>query len=133
MKRTHLITLCAIASALTASNAVAKLPPLSDDAKAKAADGVARAAWTDKVGLYKTCLAMDRVAEQYRRDAQRSGKQVPAPTPTAPCADPGPYGAPVTPTASKPLEASEAHSPTGNATSPPSTNATAADLEKARK
>jgi hypothetical protein len=44
----------------------------------------------------------------------------PAP-PITPCADPGPFA--YTPAAQKPLESSEAHSPAGNATSPPSVRA----------
>lgn len=44
----------------------------------------------------------------------------PAPT-IPPCADPGPFA--YTPAAQKPLESSEAHSPAGNATSPPSVRA----------
>ncbi|MCY7319297.1 MAG: hypothetical protein LH617_11330 [Ramlibacter sp.] len=53
-----------------------------------------------------------------------------APTPT-PCADPGPfaYNAP----AEKPLEASGAHSPAGNATSPPSVRANSAEMAPAKK
>jgi hypothetical protein len=53
-----------------------------------------------------------------------------APTPT-PCADPGPFA--YTPPEQKPLEASGAHSPPGNATSPPSTKAPAATLAPAKK
>jgi hypothetical protein len=113
--------------------ACAKLPPLSDEDKAKAAQTAAKAAWDDKVSLYKTCLAMDRVAEAYRRDLKDAGKQIPAPAATVPCANPGPYVAPVTPVASKPLEASEAHSPPGTATSPPSTNIPAAEMTKGTK
>jgi hypothetical protein len=53
-----------------------------------------------------------------------------APTPT-PCADPGPfaYNAP----AEKPLETSGAHSPAGNATSPPSVRASSAEMAPAKK
>ncbi len=53
-----------------------------------------------------------------------------APTPT-PCADPGAfaYNAPT----DKPLEASGAHSPAGNATSPPSSKSTAAELAPTKK
>ena len=105
----------------------AKLPPPSDEAKAKAAETAAKAAWTDKVGSFQLCKTMDKVAARYLAEA---GKAAP-PTPTPPCADPGPfvYAPPVavaanapatTPTASKPLEAAGAHSPPGNAVSPPS-------------
>ncbi len=53
-----------------------------------------------------------------------------APTPTG-CADPGPFA--YVPPSEKPLEASGAHSPAGNASSPPSTKATAAELAPAKK
>jgi hypothetical protein len=110
----------------------AKLPPPSDAAKAQAAQTAAKAAWDDKVGQYKTCRAMDRVAEVYRREQKAQGKDIPTLAATAPCADPGSYVTPVTPADSKPLEASGAHSPPGTATSPPSTNVPAAEANKAK-
>ena len=122
--------ICAAIVAACCGSAMAKLPPPTDEAKAKAAETASKSAWTDKVGVYKTCLVMDRVADAYRRDAKNAGKDAPAPTPTPACADPGPYVSQVTPVSSKPLEASEAHSPTGTATSPPSTNAPAAAVQK---
>lgn len=122
------IAACLIA-ALLAAPAFAKLPPLSEAAKALAAEAAAKAAWSDKVGAYKTCLAADRAAENYRKNAKSAGTIIPAPAPGLPaCADPGPYVAAATPMANKPLEASGAHSPPGNATSPPSTKATAAEI-----
>jgi hypothetical protein len=117
-----------IAAAAISAPAFAKLPPPSDDAKAKAAETAAKAAWTDKVGLYKLCKSMDQVAEGYRKASTAASKDVPGAT-AVPCVDPGPYAAPVTPAASKPLEASGAHSPPGNAVSPPSTNAPAAQIQ----
>lgn len=119
-----------IAVALCGS-ALAKLPPLGDDAKAKAAEAAAKADWTNKVGLYHMCVTMDRVADGYRKGAKSAGKEA-APA-TAPCVDPGPYTAAVTPAASKPLEASGAHSPPGLAVSPPSTNATSAQISGGAK
>ena len=112
--------------------AFGKLPPQTDAAKAQAAETAAKAAWNDKVSAYKTCLAMDRTADAYRRNVKAAGKDIPTPTATAPCADPGPYVAP-TPVESKPLEAAGAHSPPGTATSPPSTNIPAAEMPKATK
>lgn len=109
--------------AVFCSTCGAKLPPPSDTAKAQAAEAQAKAAWTDKVGLYKTCLAGDKAVAEYRASLRREGKNAPTPTPTPACSDPGPY-TPITPTGSKPLEASEAHSPSGSAVSPPSTNMT---------
>ena len=116
----------ALIAATLAAPAIAKLPEPSPDAKAKAAEAAAKAAWGDKVAAYKLCQSMDRVADAYRQKAKAAGKEVPAPAATPACANPGPYAA--TPVAEKPLEASGAHSPPGNATTPPSTKATEAEL-----
>jgi hypothetical protein len=121
------------AAALAAGVALAKLPPLPDDAKAKAAETANKAAWTDKVGLYQLCQSMDRVAATYRTHAAAAGHAASAPEQTPPCVDPGPYVAAVTPAASKPLESSEAHSPAGTAVSPPSNKATSAEMTGPRK
>jgi hypothetical protein len=121
------------ATAFTVGAALAKLPPLNDEAKAKAAEAANKAAWTDKVGAYQLCQSMDRVAATYRARAAGAGKATP-PEQTPPCTDPGPYAAlQTTPAASKPLEASEAHSPPGMATSPPSNKATSAEMTGPRK
>ena len=122
------------ASCLAAGVAFAKLPPLSDEAKAKAADTAAKAAWADKVGLYQLCQSMDHVASAYRASAAAGGKPASGAEPTPPCADPGPYVATqITPAASKPLEASEAHSPPGMAVGPPSNKPTSAEITGPRK
>jgi len=130
---------------LGAAQVSAKLPPPSEEAKAKAAETAAKAAWTDKVGAYQLCLSMDKVAARYLADAVKAGKAV-QPTPTPPCTDPGPFAhtAPAAPAAtapattptppgSKPLEAAGAHSPPGNVVSPPSTKTPAAEQASAKK
>lgn len=114
-------------AALIATSVVAKLPPPTDEEKTKAAEAAAKAAWTEKVALYKLCIAQDRTADDYRKKTKAAAKDIPTPVVTPPCTDPGPFVSPVTPVASKPLEASGAHSPAGMAASPPSTNATAAE------
>jgi len=121
-----------MAAAVISGPAFAKLPPPSDEAKAKAAETAAKAAWTDKVGHYHLCKTMDRLADGYRKTPAASGKEVPGAS-AVPCVDPGPYAAPVTPAASKPLEASGAHSPPGNAVSPPSTNTPAAQIQGSKR
>ena len=126
-------TFAALIATALAGPALAKLPPLSDEAKVKAAEAAAKTSWTDKVGLYQLCVAMDRVADGYRKDAKSNGKDAAPATPVAPCVDPGPYATPITPAASKPLEASGAHSPPGMAVSPPSTNATSAQISGGTK
>ena len=126
--RTAMRLAAALIAAMFAASVFAKLPPPTDDAKAKATEAAAKTAWTDKVGLYQLCVSMDRTAAKYRESAKAAGKTVPVAVATAPCANPGPYVSPVTPAESKPLEASGAHSPPGMAVSPPSTKATAAEI-----
>jgi type II secretory pathway pseudopilin PulG len=115
---------------LCAASALAKLPPPSDEAKAKAAEAAAKTAYGDKVAAYQLCKSMDKVAATYLADAKKSGKDV-KPVATPPCTDPGPFS--YTPPGQKPLEASGAHSPPGNATSPPSNKTPAADHAPAKK
>jgi hypothetical protein len=130
--------------------ALAKLPPLDDAAKAKAAEAAAKAAWQGKVDAYQLCKSQDKVAAHYMRTAGKNGaKATPVATPAAsaaspaasgtpvaaapltPCGDPGPfaYNAPE----QKPLEASGAHSPAGNAASPPSVRQESATMAPAKK
>lgn len=68
--------------------ALAKLPPLSDEAKAKAAEAAAKTAHANKVAAYKLCLVEDKVAATYLAEARKAGKDV-KPMPTPPCVDPG--------------------------------------------
>jgi hypothetical protein len=117
-------------AALAATPALAMLPPAPDAAKEQAKEAAAKAAWSDKVGAYKLCLAQDRVVAEYRKSHQGAA---PPSSQSPPCSDPGPYASSITPNANKPLEASEAHSPPGTAHSPPSTNATAAELQGSSK
>ncbi len=109
----------------------AKLPPLSDEAKAKAAEAAARSAWGGKVSAYQLCVAMDKVAARYLAEAAKAGKTV-QPTATPPCADPGPF-AYAAPAPAKPLEAAGAHSPAATAVAPPSGTAPAAEQTPAKK
>jgi hypothetical protein len=90
MRRTVHATLVAALLAVPAFTAMAKLPPLSDEAKAKAAEAAAKTAWTDKVGAFQLCRAMERTAAHYRRTAKGPKPAVETP----PCADPGPFVAP---------------------------------------
>ena len=114
-----------IAGSLYAGAALATLPAPTPEAAAKAEEAKAKSAYADKVGAYQLCLAQDRVVQGYRNEMKTEGKPAPQPVATAPCSEPGPYA---TPEKQKPLESSEAHSPSGTAKSPPSTNAHAADL-----
>ena len=112
--------------------ALAKLPPLSDEAKAKAAETAARSAWTGKVDGYLLCKSADKVAASYYLTAKAAGKETKPATATPPCADPGVFA--YLPTeAVKPIEAAGAHSPAATAASPPSTKQPDAVSNPARK
>jgi hypothetical protein len=126
MKRVVGLIVFGVASACV----FAKLPPLSDDAKAKAAEAAAKTAWSDKVGAYQLCKVQDHLAAVYLADAKKAGKTV-TPTATAACADPGPFAS--APPVAKPLEAAGAHSPPGTAISPPSTKTPAAAQAPGKK
>jgi hypothetical protein len=76
--------------ALLAGSALAKLPALSDEAKAKAAETAAKTAWTNKVGDYLLCKSQDKVAAAHVAQAKKDGKPV-TPVATPACADPGPF------------------------------------------
>jgi hypothetical protein len=89
MKRIALLTL----GALLAASAAAKLPPLSDDAKAKAAEAAAKTAHGNKVADFQLCKSMNKTAAVYYEQSKKANKDVKAPTATPDCADPGPFGA----------------------------------------
>ena len=76
-----------LTSLMAAGAAMAKLPALSDEAKAKADESKAKAAWGDKVAAYRLCLSQEKVVAHYLKTKGADMKPMPAP----PCADPGPY------------------------------------------
>lgn len=86
---------------LTGSLALAKLPAPSDEAKAKAAEAAAKAAWVGKVDGYKLCLAQDKVVAYLKQVKPVDKAAKPADKPalkdakvavaTTTCADPGPF------------------------------------------
>lgn len=110
-------------------SAVAKLPALSDEAKAKAAETAAKTAWSDKVASFQLCKAMNKAAASYQVAMKQGGKTAATPVDTPACADPGAY---VSPTAASapPLEAAGAHSPPKTANAPPSSKTPAAAAPK---
>ena len=101
-----LITLAMLwcAASLPAATAFAKLPALSDDAKAKAAEAAAKTAHGNKVANYQLCQSMDKVAVAYFAQAKKDGKAVKPADKTDACADPGAfvYAPPVPPAPAAP-------------------------------
>ncbi len=121
------VSMSLIGGLLLAAPVIAKLPPLSDEAKAKAAETAGKAAWSDKVAAFQLCNAMNKVAASYHASAKEAGKDVAA-IDTPACTDPGAYAPVAAPAASAaPLEAAGAHSPPGTALGPPSGKATEAE------
>ena len=84
-----------LGSAVAAGCALAKLPPPTDEAKAKAAEAAAKTAHGNKVGRLPA-LQVDGqgrgAATRRRRQGGRQGRPSP-PTDTPACADPGPFAA----------------------------------------
>ncbi len=85
MKNRMTSLLAAAALALLGSAAFAKLPPPSEEAKAKAAEAAAKAAWAGKVGAYQLCKAEDRTVAHYMKTAGKGA------APASTCVDPGPF------------------------------------------
>lgn len=137
MKKLFTLTLTLCVSTL----ALAKLPALSDEVNAKAAETAAKTAWAGKGDSYALCMSQDKVAARYAQSAKAGGKEPKAVTPTPACVDPGPfvYSAAIVPVVAssaarpKPLEAAGAHSPTATAASPPSGRQTDAVVNPVRK
>ena len=123
-----------------ASMALAKLPALSDEVKAKAAEAAAKTAWTGKVDGYQLCKSQDKVAASYYKSAKAAGKETKAPAVALPaCADPGAFvytvAAPAAAASAqaKPIAAAGAQSPAATAVSPPSTTKPDATVNPAKK
>jgi hypothetical protein len=124
-----------LASAVTlfvSTSAFAKVPPLNDEAKAKAAEAAAKTVWAGKVDAYQLCKSQEKVAVSYFQKVKATGKEAKAPTATPACAEPAAFVY-TPPEAAKPLEASGAHSPAETATSPPSSKNPDASIAPAKK
>ncbi len=68
---------------------LAKLPALSDEAKAKAAEATAKTAWTGKVEAFLLCKSQEKTAAYYYKVAKSASKEVKPPMATPACTDPG--------------------------------------------
>ena len=98
--------LFALILAAASATAFAKLPPLNDEAKAKAEEAKAKTAHTGKVDAYLLCKSQDKVAAHVQRtNKAQAGK----PVATAPCADPGKFV--YTPPEAAPAAAAPASAP----------------------
>lgn len=93
-----------ICGMLLAASSFAKLPELSAEAKAKAEEAKAKAAWSDKVAAFQLCKAQDMVVAKYKKNkAVAASSAATAGVVTLPaCTDPGPYVAATLATAAAP-------------------------------
>ena len=91
MKKTFISLATLVLASLFSASAMAKLPALSDEAKAKAAEAAAKTAHGNKVADFQLCKSREKVAAHYYKTAKSSGKQTTPPVATPPCADPGPF------------------------------------------
>lgn len=87
LKRVLVVSAVLLMSAV----ALAKLPALSDEAQAKAAEAAAKTAWSGKVDAYLSCKSQDKVAVHYFKTAKAENKDVKPAIETSPCVDPGPF------------------------------------------
>lgn len=87
MKRTIVL----MAAATLAATAWAKLPPPSDEAKAKAAEAAAKAAHGGKVEAFLLCKSQNKVVAHYTKTAAAASKDAKVPPAPAACVDPGPH------------------------------------------
>ena len=108
--------LFALILAAVSATAFAKLPPLSDEAKAKADEAKAKTAHTAKVDAYLLCKSQDKVAAHVQKtNKAKAGK----PEATPPCADPGKFVyTPPEAAASAPAAAASAPTATAKAATP---------------
>ena len=91
MKKTFISMATLMLASLFSVSAMAKLPPLSDEAKAKAAEAAAKTAHGNKVADFQLCKSREKVAAHYYKTAKASGKPTSPPVATPACADPGPF------------------------------------------
>lgn len=101
MKKTFISMATLVLASLFSVSAMAKLPPLSDEAKAKAAEAAAKTAHGNKVADFQLCKSREKVAAHYYKTAKASGKPTNPPVATPPCVDPGAFvaAAPAAPAA----------------------------------
>ena len=91
MKKTFISMATLVLASLFSVSAMAKLPPLSDEAKAKAAEAAAKTAHGNKVADFQLCKSREKVAAHYYKTAKASGKPTNPPVATPPCVDPGAF------------------------------------------
>ena len=116
---------------LASGVALAKLPALNEEAKAKAAEAAAKTAWSGKVDAYLLCKWQDKAAASYYQSAKVGGKTTKPPVAAPACLEPAAFA--YVPPDAKPLEAAGAHSPATTATSPPSGKVPDAVVNPAKK
>ncbi len=88
MTQSPLKFLTAVALMVVSASAFAKLPPPSEEAKAKAEEAKAKTAHAAKVDGYLLCKSQDKVAAHVQKTNKAKAAK---PLPTPPCVDPGKF------------------------------------------
>ena len=109
------LSLSLLSAALLAGAALAKLPPLSDEAKAKSAEAAAKSAWGDKVAAFQLCKSQDRAAAAFQARAKQAGKDAKPGAALPACADPGPFAVAAPASAAAATPATPAAAPAASA------------------
>jgi len=78
-------------SLVLCTSAFAKLPALSDEAKAKAAEVAAKTVWSGKLDAFALCKSQNKAAASYFKAAKAAGKETKPATDMPACADPGTF------------------------------------------
>ena len=101
MKKNLLQILALTLPLLVATASHAKLPGLSDEAKAKAAESAAKTAWNGKVDGFLLCKSQDKIAAKFKKTKAGEKEAKPIAKPVSKdakpavaagaCADPGPF------------------------------------------
>ncbi|CFT95421.1 Uncharacterised protein [Bordetella pertussis] len=79
--------IAALIIALAAAPALAKLPPPTPEAAAKAKETAAKAAWSGKMDAFRLCRVQDEVAATYFERAKAAGTAAKPPSSPAPAAE----------------------------------------------
>jgi hypothetical protein len=101
MKKNLLQILALTLLLLVATGSHAKLPGLSDEAKAKAAESAAKTAWSGKADGFLLCKAQDKIAAKFKnvKAGEKEAKPIAKPlskdakpvVAASTCTDPGPF------------------------------------------
>ena len=88
----RLVPVCSLLAAMAwPALTVAKLPPPTPEAKAKADEAKLKTAHADKVAAFQLCKSQNHAADNHRATLKAAGKEAKAAVETPACVDPGAF------------------------------------------